>query len=146
MGKGGELTMGIKFIARPLPEIYFDLVKEFPLMHIKDENHLIQAQKMLDDLLQHPLDEGGEAYLDALTDLVGVYEDKHEAIPDASAGDVLRELVASSGLSQQKLARAVGIAQSTISAVLNGSRKPTTDQMVKLAGYFRVSPAVFLPR
>jgi HTH-type transcriptional regulator / antitoxin HigA len=138
--------VGVKISVHTLPNTYFDLVKKLPLTHIKDENHLMQAREMLDELLQHHLDEGGDAYLDALTDLVGIYEDKHEPIPDAPAGDVLRELVASSGLSQQKLAKAVGIAQSTISAVLNGNRKPTTDQVIKLAEYFKVSPAVFLPR
>jgi HTH-type transcriptional regulator/antitoxin HigA len=138
--------MGVKVIVRTLPDTYFDMVKKFPLIHIKDEDHRMQAQGVLDDLLQQNLDEGGEAYLDALTDLVGVYEDENEPIPDAPAGEVLRELVNSSGLSQQKLAKAVGIAQSTISAVLNGTRKLTADQMVKLAAYFKVSPAVFLPR
>ncbi len=137
--------MGIKVIAPTLADTYFELVREFPLTHIKDKHHLMQSQAMLDRLLRRDLDEGGEAYLDALTDLVGVFEDENESIPDAPAGDILRELVASSGLSQQKLARAVGMAQSTISAVLNGNRKLTTGQMVKLAGHFKVSPAVFLP-
>ncbi len=106
----------------------------------------MQAQTILDELLKQTLDSGSEAYLDALTDLVAVYENEYVPIADAPAGDVLRELVASSGLTQQKLAKAVGIAQSTISAVLSGNRKLTTEQMVKLAGYFKVSPAVFLPR
>ena len=138
--------MGVKVIARTLPNSYFELVKNFPLTHIKDENHVMQAQEVLDELLRQDLDEGGEAYLEALTDLVGVYEDENEPIPDAPAGDVLRELATSSGLSQQKLAKAVGIAQSTLSAVQNGTRKLTTDQLVRLARYFKVSPAVFLPR
>jgi plasmid maintenance system antidote protein VapI len=49
-------------------------------------------------------------------------------------------------LSQPKLAKAVGIAQSTISAVLNGSRSLTKDQAITLARHFGVSPAAFLPR
>jgi antitoxin component HigA of HigAB toxin-antitoxin module len=138
--------MGDKVSARKLPATYFRLVKAFPLVHIQDQAHLVQAQQMLGELLQQTLDEGGEVYLDTLTDLVRVYEEEHEPIPDAPAGDVLRELVTSSGLSQQKLAKTVGIAQSTISAVLNGTRKLTTGQVVKLARHFHVSPAVFLPR
>ncbi len=137
--------MGIKVIAPALPNSYFELVRRFPLVHIEDEHYLMHAQMMLDSLLCRNLDEGGQAYLDALTDLVGVYEDENESIPDAPAGDVLRELIASSGLSQQKLAGAVGMAQSTISAVLSGNRKLTTGQMVKLARHFHVPPAVFLP-
>ena len=39
----------------------------------------------------------------------------------------------------------VGIAQSTISAVLNGSRKLTKAHVLKLAEFFNVAPAAFLP-
>jgi HTH-type transcriptional regulator/antitoxin HigA len=66
-------------------------------------------------------------------------------MPDASEADVLRELMRSNGLSQPKLAKTAGIAQSTISAVLNGGRSLTKGQVVKLAKVFGVSPAVFLP-
>jgi plasmid maintenance system antidote protein VapI len=50
------------------------------------------------------------------------------------------------GLSQTELAKAVGIAQSTISAVLTGARSLTKGQILKLAGFFSVAPAAFLPR
>ena len=75
--------MGAQRIARTLPETYFALVRQFPLTHIQDEMHLELARRKLDELLQQDLDEGNEAYLEALTDLVGVYEDEHEPIPDA---------------------------------------------------------------
>jgi transcriptional regulator with XRE-family HTH domain len=48
-------------------------------------------------------------------------------------------------LSHTDLAKKVGIAQSTISAVLNGSRKLTKNQVIKLAAFFNVAPAAFLP-
>ena len=51
----------------------------------------------------------------------------------------------SNSLSQTDLARKVGIVQSTISAVLNGRRKLTKNQVVKLAEFFNVAPAAFLP-
>jgi plasmid maintenance system antidote protein VapI len=38
----------------------------------------------------------------------------------------------------------VGIHQSTISDVLNGNRKLTKDQVIKLASFFNVNPAAFL--
>ena len=80
-----------------------------------------------------------------LTDLVEAYEEGRVPIPDASEADVLRELIRANGLSRPKLARAVGMAQSTISAVLGGARSLTKGQVVKLARFFRVSPAAFLP-
>jgi HTH-type transcriptional regulator/antitoxin HigA len=137
--------MARKAGTKTLPETYFTLVRQFPLTHIRDDDHLDAAQTMIDQLLKEELDEGAEAYLDALTDLVETYEDKHVLIPDASEADVLRELMASNRLSQTKLAKAVGISQSTISAVLNGTRSLTKEQVVKLGEFFHVSPAAFQP-
>ena len=124
---------------------YLHLVKEFPLTEISDDKHLATAQRVLDRLLETRLDDGGQAYLDVLTDLIESYEDEHESIPDASESDVLRELMSSHQLSQTTLSKGVGISQSTISAVLSGTRSLTKDQIVILAEYFHVSPAVFLP-
>jgi HTH-type transcriptional regulator/antitoxin HigA len=130
---------------RTLPATYFKLVKQFPLTHIRDDDHLSAAQEMIDRLLEQNLDEGAQEYLDVLTDLVETYEDEHVPIPDASEAEVLRELMRSNGLSQPRLAKEVGIAQSTLSAVLNGTRSLTKRQVVTLARFFRVSPAAFLP-
>ena len=137
--------MAVKITRRTLPDTYFDLVKEFPLTHIHDDNHLDTAQEMIDRLLKEDLDKGTQEYLDALTDLVETYEERHVVIPDASEADVLRELMRANGLSQTRLAKTVGISQSTLSAVLNGTRSLTRVQVIKLAQFFRVSPAAFLP-
>jgi HTH-type transcriptional regulator/antitoxin HigA len=137
--------MTAKTVARALPDSYFKLVKQFPLTHIRDDRHLEAAQEVLDKLLTEDLDWGAQEYLDALTDLVETYEDNHVPIPDASEADVLRVLMEANQLSQQQLAKKAGIAQSTLSAVLNGSRSLTKEHVVKLAKLFRVSPAAFLP-
>jgi HTH-type transcriptional regulator/antitoxin HigA len=139
------MAVKVKVLNRPLPETYFALVKQFPLTHIQGDAHLTAALEMIDRLLQEDPDEGAEAYLDALTDLVEIYEEEHVAIPDAPEADVLRELMTSNGVSQTRLAKACGISQSTISAVLSGERSLTKEQVVGLAKYFGVSAAVFLP-
>lgn len=126
-------------------DTYFRLVREFPLTHLKDAGHARQAQAMLDRLLQEALDDGGEQYLDVLTDLVEAYENEHEPMPDVSEAEVLRELMRANSLSQNQLAKKVGISQSTISAVLSGDRSLTKDQIIVLARTFRISPAAFLP-
>jgi HTH-type transcriptional regulator / antitoxin HigA len=143
--KGGKLAMADKSTARTMPASYFELVKEFPLIHIRNDAHLDTAGKMIDRLLQEELDKGAEEYLDVLTDLVERYEDGHHPIPDASAADVLRELMTSNRLSQQQLAKQVKISQSTISAVLNGNRSLTREHVITLAKFFHVSSAAFLP-
>ncbi len=134
-----------KTTTRTLPKTYFDLVEQFPLAHLCDDAHLDQAIQMIDRLLEKDLDKGAQTYLDVLTDLVEAYEEEHVHIPDASEADVLRELMRGRELSQQKLAKATAIAQSTISAVLNGTRSLTKEQVVILARYFAVSPEAFLP-
>jgi HTH-type transcriptional regulator / antitoxin HigA len=103
------------------------------------------AQKMIDQLLQQNLDDGAQDYLDVLTDLVETYEDQHVPISDASEADVLRELIRTNNLTQSQLAKQVGIAQSILSAVLNGERSLPRDHIVKLVMLFHVSPAAFLP-
>jgi antitoxin component HigA of HigAB toxin-antitoxin module len=128
------------------PATYFKLVECFPLASIRDDAHLKQAQAILDELLRVRPDKGTELYLDALTDLVERYEMVHEPTGPVSEGDVLRELMRANGLTQKGLEVKVGIAQSTISAVLNGTRSLTKDQVLRLAQHFGIRPSAFLPR
>ena len=51
-------------------------------------------------LAQGPLDEGTEIYLDALSDLVGSYEDAHHPITPASAAAMLRHLMEAKAITQ----------------------------------------------
>ncbi len=137
--------MAVKTAPRTLPDTYFDLVRKFPLTRIRDDDQLASAREVIDRLLGEDPDEGTEAYLDAMTDLVEIYEGEHHRIPDASEADVLRVLMGSNGLNQPGLAKEVGIAQSTISAVLKGTRSLTKGQVITLAKFFHVPAAVFLP-
>ena len=135
----------MKTASRAMPDVYFKLVKQFPLTHIRDDAHLQAALEMIDRLLESKTNGGTQEYLDVLTDLVEAYEHEHEHMPDASEADVLRELMRTNELSQSKLAKKAGISQSTVSAVLNGTRSLTKDQILTLAKFFQVSPAAFLP-
>src|SRR5258708_4028125 len=118
---------------------YLELVLDFPLASIKSDEHLAEALRVMDQLLARGThDEGEETYLDALSDLVGAYEDEHHAIEPASDADMLRHLMDVKGVSQIQLSRDAGLPKSTISEVLAG-KKPFSRQMIrKLADYFRV--------
>lgn len=124
---------------------YMALVKKFPLVPIRDQKHLEEAFAVLDDLLQKDLEAWGEEYLEALCILVEDYEKEHAPIPDASAIAVLRELMSQHDLNQTQLEKATRLRQSAISAALSGERQLSKGHIVKLAGFFKVSPAVFLP-
>ena len=136
--------MATKIAVSTARDTYPKLVRQFRLVPIKDDNHLKLAHQMMDRLLQEDLDPSGADYLSVLADLIEAYEDRHYPISDASDVDVLRELMRSNGLSQTALATKTGTVQSTISNVLNGNRKHTKNQVIKLAELFGVDPSVFL--
>ena len=122
---------------------YLELVLAFPLASIKSDEHLAEAQKVMDRLLAGgELGDGEEMYLDALSDLVAAYEDAHHAIEPASDADMLRHLMEAKGVTQAQVSRETALAKSTISEVLAG-RRPFSRQMIrKLADYFRVDVSV----
>jgi len=124
-------------------DTYLELVLDFPLATIKTDDHLFEAQQVIDEVLAcAKLDEGAEMYLDALSDLVASYEDEHEAIEPASDADILRHLMEAKGVSQVTLSRDVKLSKSTISEVLAG-KKPFSRAMIrKLAAYFNVDVGV----
>ena len=122
---------------------YLELVLAFPLSSIGSEEHLDEAQKVLDRLLaKGELDDGEETYLDALADLVGIYEDEHYAIEAASDADMLRHLLESKGIRPAQLSQEARIAKSTISEVLAGKRPFSRQLIRKLADYFQVDVSV----
>lgn len=122
---------------------YLELVLDFPLSSIRSDEHLGEAQKVMDWLLaKGALGEGEETYLDALSDLVAVYEDGHQPIEPASDADMLRHLLDAKGVTQAQVSQAAGLAKSTLSEVLAG-KKPFSRQMIrKLADYFKVDVSV----
>ena len=135
--------MATKTQAKKAPDSYLELVMAFPLASIKSDEHLQEAQMVMDRLLaQGELDGGQEMYLDALSDLVAAYEDDHHAIEPASDADMLRHLMEAKGVTQAQLSRDTTIPKSTISEVLAG-KKPFSRQMIrKFADYFRVDVSV----
>ena len=122
---------------------YMELVLDFPLASIKSDEHLAEAQRVMDGLLARgTLDEGEEIYLDALSDLVGSCEDEHHAIEPASDADMLRHLMEVKGVSQMRLSHDTGLPKSTISEVLAGKKRFSRQMIRKLADYFHVDVGV----
>ncbi len=122
---------------------YLELILAFPLSSIRSDEHLSEAQKVIDGLLvKGELDDGEETYLDALSDLVGVFEDEHHAIEPASDADMLRHLLEAKGVTQAQLSQEAGIAKSTISEVLAGKKSFSRRIIRKLAEYFKVDVSV----
>jgi HTH-type transcriptional regulator/antitoxin HigA len=122
---------------------YMELVLDFPLASIKSDEHLAEAQRVIDGLLiRGTLDEGEATYLDALSDLVGSWEDEHHGIDPASDADMLRHLMEAKGVNQMQLSRDTGLPKSTISEVLAGKKSFSRQIIRKLAEYFHVNVGV----
>ncbi len=81
--------------------------------------------------------------LDLVSDLVEDYDASHYAIEASEPKEVLRYLIEMRGLKQSDLAKIVP--QSNLFAILAGKRKISATLAGKLARYFNVSPAVFVP-
>ena len=120
-----------------------ELVLDFPLASIKSDEHLAEAQRVMDGLLACvSLDAGEETYLDALSDLAGSYEDEHHAIEPASDAEMLRHLMEAKGVSQMQLSHDALLPKSTISEVLAGKKSFSRQMIRKLADYFHVDVGV----
>lgn len=81
--------------------------------------------------------------LDIVSDLVANYERDHYVIEGSEPKEVLRFLIESNGLKQDDLSDIV--AQSNLSKILSGDRKISAEMAGKLAKYFGVSAALFIP-
>jgi HTH-type transcriptional regulator / antitoxin HigA len=125
---------------------YLELVRQCPLRPIRSEAELDRALVMINRLLDRDrLARAEEDYLDVLSDLVERYEDIAHPISteDLSDAEMLAHLMEAKEVRQVDVARATGIAESTLSEVLSGKRKLNRTQIAKLAGYFHVEPGVF---
>lgn len=122
---------------------YLDLVQSFPLVSIGSDEHLAAASHIVDQLLaDDQLDHGEEMYLDALSDLIATYEDRHHEIEPASDADMLQHLLDSKGVTQAEVASATGIPKSSLSEVLSGKKQFTRQMIRSLAEYFRISTGI----
>ena len=127
-------------------DAYLELVQKFPLVSIESDEQLKEAQEVLDRLLRLDLDEGEEAYVDALSDLIEVYEGERFEFPQLSSAEMLEHLIEAKGVRQIDVSEATGIPRSVISEILSGKRQVNLQQVGRFANYFHVPPSVFFNR
>ena len=125
-------------------DTYMELIRRFRLRSIRSEAELDRANEVIHSLLGKDLDVGQREYLDALSDLVWLYEEKHHPIEDLAPHQMLGHLIEERRVSQRTVASATGIPVSTISELLSQKRAFTRSHIEKLAAYFSVNPAVFI--
>jgi HTH-type transcriptional regulator / antitoxin HigA len=132
--------------ARVSRDLYLDWIRVFPLRPIRLDKELSEALGVIDRLLdQAHLTAEERDYLDVLSSLVERYEKEQHPMPPVSDAQILRHLIEAKGVAQVQVARATGIAESTISAVLASNRRLNREHIEKLARYFHVGARAFLP-
>lgn len=123
---------------------YLKLIKQHPLVSIRSEAELDKAQAVVDGLLTIDLDEGGVAYLEALSDLILLYEQEHHAIAGLAAHTLLSQMLEERSMSQADLVRATGLAKATVSDLVTGKRAFTVEQMHLVGKVFSLPGVVFM--
>ena len=124
---------------------YLALVRECPLIPLRNEAELDRAIAMIDRLLdRRELDREEDGYLMVLTRLVHDYEEEHVPMDDVTPGQMLDFLIDAKGVNQATVARAVGVSDATISQILADKRRPSRKVMAAFGTYFNVDPSVFL--
>ena len=123
---------------------YLDLVREFSLKSIDDDQSLSAAETFLDELLNRgDLPPGAMDYVEALTDLIAYYEDQTATISNPSDAELLRHLMEAKGVNQAEVVEATGISKSSVSEVLQGKKSFTKKMYGPLAEFFGVGKGVF---
>ena len=133
-----------------ISKTYVQLCAHYPLIPIKNDMQMRQANLMIDRLVSFLGDEpkSSEAsdvsmYLNVLSDLVGAYESKRFEFIKSDGRDLLAYLMESNHLKQTDLADEIG-SQSVVSDILSGKRSLNLNHIKKLAARFNVSPALFI--
>jgi len=127
-----------------LDSVYLDLIHEFPLRPLRDDNDLDRAISVIDSLLdRRELSAGDDDYIAILERLVEDYETEHVFLPDVSAMAVVRHLMDANELRQIDLLPVFG-ARSVASEVLSGKRKLTLTHIQRLSAFFKLPADVFI--
>jgi len=119
---------------------------DVPLLSIRNDAELDRALAKITALIDAASPSlGSERYLDALSDLVSVYEARTVHFPRLPGVEILRHLMAEHGLQQKDLVNLFG-SKSVVSEVLSGKRRLALHHVARLSEYFGVPADAFIDR
>lgn len=131
-------------------EKYKALIERFPLVPIKNDTHLDEAHEVAQSLILRGSDIASDEaeYLEVLLDEISKYESKHHALnfDEMAPQDILRSFMKDHSLKQVELQVILGVSSGVMSELVSGKRELTKEHCVKLGHYFKVTPALFLPK
>jgi HTH-type transcriptional regulator/antitoxin HigA len=132
--------------ARRASASYLALARAYPIRPIRSDADLDEAIAVVDGLLcrRAPLDDQEQGYLESLSHEIERYEAEAHPMPAVSGPAMLRHLIDARGETLSAVAKATGIAVSTLSEILRGKRELNLGHIAALAPHFGVDPAVFI--
>src|SRR5215510_10591232 len=123
---------------------YAELLTETLPAAITNEEELERITAIVDRLaVKKNLSLEESRLLDLLSTLIEVYEDEHHPVPDAPPHVMIQGFMQDRGLRNKDLEPILGSSGVT-SEVISGKRKPSKQQVKKLASFFGVSPEFFV--
>lgn len=129
---------------------YRALIERFPLVPIKNDAHLDDAHEFAQSLMlrSDPVAADEADYLEVLLDEIAKYESKHHALKfaDMAPHELLQSFMKDHSLKQVALQNILGVSSGVMSELVSGKRELTKEHCVKLGQYFKVTPALFLPK
>lgn len=127
-------------------ESYWKLCRRFPLRPITSDTELDLATAVIDELVDRGFDnlDPGEAdYLDVLSELSETYEEEQHPLEPVSDGEMLEFLCEQHQVTRNAVAEATGISTTTLSAVVQGKKEFTREQIRRLCEFFHTTSEVF---
>lgn len=124
------------------------LIVDFPLVPLRTQAQYNEAVRIMKKLAvnRKNLSTGESDYLSVLGKLIVEYEKRLPKLtPDMTPREALAYLMEINNLQQADLVECVGY-KSNLSAFINGHRGLSTRAAMRLAEYFKVSPALFIPK
>ena len=127
-------------------DTYYDLVRAFSLRRITSASEHAKAKGIF-RRLGDKTDRGTREYVDVLVDLIVDYEKRAGLTFDTShvtAADLVRHKIEQRGMSVSALAKEIGMAQSNLSQMLNGTRGWSKTAIRSLSKFLYIRAERFL--
>lgn len=125
---------------------YLDLVREFPLRVLQDDDEHDEAVRIYSRLSARtspPLTQGENEYVDALLRFIREYETPEPRTPRTPLKR-LHYAMEQSGTTKAQLQEILGASRPLVSMILSGERALTVPHIRKLSKHFRVEASHFV--
>jgi HTH-type transcriptional regulator/antitoxin HigA len=138
----------VKTVRTRIDDDYLDLIKRFPLVPIRDDQHLKAAHAIIDKLSiagEEHLSQGQMDYLLVLGDLTSSYESAafDEMTRDVKGLDILRHLMEEHEMTGSDIGRIIGHRELG-PKVVKGTRQISREHAKLLGNHFGVPGELFL--